>query len=128
MIRTENLDQNFHDDSQFQDCLSCGPEKLSEQTDNKVWACQHSRNGKRKHIEKDHLAVGLTEIHPINEVLHWHNAIKKELNEILEVAKKIQHSPEASELSSFHIRLQFISDICNFHRYSPLLVRYLCFF
>ena len=76
-------------------------------------------------LKPDDNAAGLTGIHPINEILHWHNAIKRELNEILEAAKKAQHSAEGSDLSTFHIRLQFIADICNFHRFRHILFRYL---
>ena len=47
--------------------------------------------GRENNIKPDDNAAGLNGIHPINEILHWHNAIKRELNEILEAAKKAQH-------------------------------------
>ncbi|KAL4362765.1 hypothetical protein GQ457_04G039080 [Hibiscus cannabinus] len=48
--------------------------------------------------------------HPINEILLWHNAIKRELNEMAEEARKIQLSGDFIDLSVFNERLQFIAE------------------
>lgn len=55
--------------------------------------------------------------HPINEILHWHNAIKQELEDIADEARKIELSGDFSDLTLFYERLQFIADVCIFHRY-----------
>lgn len=56
---------------------------------------------------------------PINELLYWHNAIRKELREFSEETRQIRTSkilPPAN-LSSFVERLQFLAEVCIFHRY-----------
>lgn len=77
---------------------------------------EHSRTGKRKHTESNCNGVD-TEAHPIDEILYWHNGIKNELSDIAEEARKIQLSGDFSDLSAFNTRLQFIADVCIFHRY-----------
>jgi hypothetical protein len=62
------------------------------------------------------------ETHPIDEILLWHNAIKRELNEIADEAKKIQSSGDFTNLSAFDERLQFIAEVCIFHRYFSFLL------
>ncbi|XP_076941700.1 zinc finger protein BRUTUS-like isoform X1 [Bidens hawaiensis] len=52
---------------------------------------------------------------PVDEILHWHKAIKKELIDIAEAARSIQLSGDFSDLSSFNKRLQFIAEVCIFH-------------
>ncbi|BFG21102.1 hypothetical protein CerSpe_073750 [Prunus speciosa] len=61
--------------------------------------------------------------HPIDTVMLWHNAIKRELNEILEEAKKI-HISEAYDLSVFGDKLHFIAEICIFHSVAESKVIY----
>ncbi|CAD5165963.1 unnamed protein product [Musa acuminata subsp. malaccensis] len=87
--------------------------------DTEKYACLSdlSRTGKRKHDEPDSKAIDLG-LYPIDEILHWHNAIRKELNEIAECARKIQLSGDLSDLSVFNTRLQFIADVCIFHSYA----------
>lgn len=111
------MGQNFCDDSQLQSCLSCGPGKLVDHTENHTCACGYSKIGKRKHTESEQSVVDFLGVHPIDEILHWHNAIRKELNDIAEEARKIQLSGDFSDLSAFNARLQFVADICIFHRY-----------
>ena len=53
---------------------------------------------------------------PIDEIIHWHNAIRKELKELAEEARRIQFSGDFSNLSSFNGRLQFLAEVCIFHR------------
>uniref|UniRef100_A0A6N2N359 Hemerythrin-like domain-containing protein n=2 Tax=Salix viminalis TaxID=40686 RepID=A0A6N2N359_SALVM len=78
-------------------------------------ACESSRMGKRKYMELNCDATLSTEFHPIDEILLWHNAIKRELNDITEAARSIQHSGDFSNLSSFNKRLEFIAEVCIFH-------------
>nr|XP_043627558.1 zinc finger protein BRUTUS [Erigeron canadensis] len=52
---------------------------------------------------------------PVDEILHWHKAIKKELIDIAEDARRIQLSGDFSDISAFNKRLQFIAEVCIFH-------------
>ncbi|CAI0454580.1 unnamed protein product [Linum tenue] len=79
------------------------------------YACEASGNGKRKYMELSSNVVGSTMPHPIDEILLWHNAIKRELTDISEAAKKVQLSEDSSDLSAFNKRLQFIAEVCIFH-------------
>ncbi|CAN6451570.1 unnamed protein product [Victoria cruziana] len=69
------------------------------------------RTGKRKQSD-DRDAGGPC---PIDEILHWHNAINRELKDIVEEARKIQLSGDFSDLSSFNEKMHFIADVCIFH-------------
>lgn len=55
---------------------------------------------------------------PINELYYWHNAIRKELKEFAEETRRIQVAGNLfpAELSSFVERLQFLAEVCIFHR------------
>ncbi|KAK4484224.1 hypothetical protein RD792_011447 [Penstemon davidsonii] len=53
--------------------------------------------------------------HPIDDILHWHKAIEKELNDIAEAARTIKLTGDFSDLSAFNRRLQFIAEVCIFH-------------
>lgn len=54
---------------------------------------------------------------PINELIYWHNAIRKELREFAEETRQIQSSGIIpANLSSFVERLQFLAEVCIFHR------------
>ncbi|XP_004299048.1 PREDICTED: uncharacterized protein LOC101308084 [Fragaria vesca subsp. vesca] len=77
-------------------------------------SCQSSKTCKRKRVElkSEHSSSMLN---PIDEMLLWHNAIKRELNDIAEAAKKIQLSGDFSDFSAFNKRLQFIAEVCIFH-------------
>lgn len=61
---------------------------------------------------------------PINELLYWHNAIRKELREFIEEARRIQLLGDMSHpnLSSFIERLRFLAEVCTFHRSHLLLL------
>ncbi|KAJ3695692.1 hypothetical protein LUZ60_001069 [Juncus effusus] len=78
---------------------------------------KHEKIGKRKHDEESEINISpiSDEFLPIDEILHWHKAIRKELNDISDEARKIQSSGDFSDLSSFNLRLQFIADVCIFH-------------
>ncbi|KAL3512235.1 hypothetical protein ACH5RR_024952 [Cinchona calisaya] len=78
-------------------------------------ACEPSRTGKRKYTVSVTDDSDLDGYHPINEILHWHNAIKQELEDIAGEARKIKLSGDFSDLAAFYERLQFIADVCIFH-------------
>ncbi|XVE58796.1 hypothetical protein DITRI_Ditri04bG0197700 [Diplodiscus trichospermus] len=77
--------------------------------------CKLSKTGKRKYLVPDCNVSETDGSDPMNEILLWHNAIKRELNEIAEEARKIQLSGDFSNLSVFNERLQFIAEVCIFH-------------
>ncbi|XP_050237589.1 zinc finger protein BRUTUS [Mercurialis annua] len=88
---------------------------MTHELDNVICPCEKYKIGKRKYLESSDVASDIVGIHPINEILLWHNAIKKELNEIAEEARKIQSSGDFTNLSAFDDRLQFIAEVCIFH-------------
>ncbi|KAH8491823.1 hypothetical protein H0E87_021430 [Populus deltoides] len=83
--------------------------------DKEKCTCKKSKTGKRKYLEPSNEDSDTMETHPIDEILLWHNAIKRELNEIADEAKKIQSSGDFTNLSAFDERLQFIAEVCIFH-------------
>ncbi|KAK1386960.1 hypothetical protein POM88_015138 [Heracleum sosnowskyi] len=58
---------------------------------------------------------------PLDELLHWHKAIKREVNDIVETTRTILLSGDFSDISTFNKRLEFISEVCIFHRYALIL-------
>ncbi|KAF3628022.1 putative HBS1-like protein-like [Capsicum annuum] len=74
--------------------------------------CESSSPGKRK-FGGD--TCDIDSGNPIDEVLHWHNAIKRELDEIAAEARRIELAGELSNLAPFNARLQFIAEVCIFH-------------
>ncbi|KDP29444.1 hypothetical protein JCGZ_18365 [Jatropha curcas] len=85
------------------------------QSKNTLCACESSRTGKRKYMELNCYPANSTIGHPIDEILLWHAAIRRELNDIAEAARMIQLSGDFSDLSAFNKRLQFIAEVCIFH-------------
>lgn len=85
-------------------------------------ACAPSKTTKRKHPESITVVSDDVTTHPIDEILLWHNAIKKELYELADQARKVQDSGDFTNLSSFNERLQFIAEVCIFHRYKHLVM------
>lgn len=78
--------------------------------------CKSSRSAKRDcPVLNCNLTVSTLDC-PIDEILHWHKAIKMELSDITEAARKITFSGDFSDLSAFNQRLQFIAEVCIFHR------------
>jgi zinc finger-like protein len=92
---------------------SCGNEDISGHTDKNRCSHEHSKVGKRKYAESSHCQLA---VHPIDEILWWHNAIRKELSDIVEETRRIQQSGDFSNISTFNARLRFIADVCIFHR------------
>ncbi|CAN6584895.1 unnamed protein product [Malus baccata var. baccata] len=102
------------DTPQFQCCVDFGASTSSQHMEKANPACE-CRTGKRKYVESSTDVSDTIEGHPINEILLWHNAIKRELNEIAEEARKIQQAGDFTNLSAFNERLQFIAEVCIFH-------------
>ncbi|KAL6010845.1 hypothetical protein ACLOJK_001287 [Asimina triloba] len=107
--------RNSKDDSQLQHCVNPEDGLLRDQSAKGQCACESSKSGKRKHLDSNCNIAGSLLVHPIDEILHWHNAIKRELNGIAEDARSIQFSGDLSDLSAFSERLQFIAEVCIFH-------------
>ncbi|XP_054812756.1 zinc finger protein BRUTUS-like isoform X2 [Prosopis cineraria] len=99
------------DHSQFQG--SCCP--LTHQIERVNCACEFTTTGKRKYSESSLDVSDISGTHPIDEILLWHNSIKKELSEIVVETRKIQLCGDFTNLSAFNERLQFISEVCIFH-------------
>ncbi|XAR72331.1 Ubiquitin--protein ligase [Bertholletia excelsa] len=78
-------------------------------------ASESSRTGKRKYLDQNCDLEDYPLAHPIDEILHWHDAIKRELSDITEAARRMRSSEDFSSLSAFNKRLQFIAEVCVFH-------------
>ncbi|MCD7451774.1 hypothetical protein HAX54_013422 [Datura stramonium] len=83
-------------------------------SENVKCVCESSSPGKRKFGLKCD-TCDTDSGNPIDEVLHWHNAIKRELDEIAAEARRIELAGELSSLAPFYARLQFIAEVCIFH-------------
>ncbi|KAF7819891.1 zinc finger protein BRUTUS-like isoform X1 [Senna tora] len=99
------------DQSQVQGCHR----PLTHQIEKVNCACESTTTGKRKYSESSLDVSDTAGTHPIDEILLWHNAIKKELSEIAVETRKIQLSGDFTNLSAFNERLQFIAEVCIFH-------------
>ncbi|KAJ1398314.1 Zinc finger, CHY-type [Sesbania bispinosa] len=77
--------------------------------------CGPSKTVKRKWVELSEDPNNSTLSCPLDELLLWHKAIKQELSDLAETARKMHLSEEFSDLSSFNGRLQFITEVCIFH-------------
>ncbi|EXB56897.1 Uncharacterized RING finger protein [Morus notabilis] len=109
-----NMLKSCHDDPQIQCCSNSGCSTLADSMDEAQRACE-CRTGKRKYLESRMDFSDTNGTHPINEILLWHKAIKRELNEIAKHARKIQRSGDFTNLSDFNSRLHFIAEVCIFH-------------
>ncbi|KMZ67425.1 hypothetical protein ZOSMA_269G00160 [Zostera marina] len=94
--------------------IDSGSSQFLKETNRRFSTFQSSKIGKRK-LSDSEIDDCDSLKHPINEILHWHNAIKRELQDIAKEARKIQHSGDFSNLAIFNTRLQFIADVCIFH-------------
>ncbi|XP_023920867.2 zinc finger protein BRUTUS [Quercus suber] len=110
-----NTAGSYVDNPQLRSCLDSNASTLASQLKKVNCACEFTRTGKRKYLESVTDVSETTGTHPINEILLWHNAIKRELNEIAKEARKIQLSGDFTNLSAFNERLQFIAEVCIFH-------------
>ena len=97
-------------------CQDAGTSNLNGHTEKVYCNCGHLKTGKRKSVELSCDPANSTISYPIDEIFLWHKAIKQELSDLADAARKIQLSEECSDLSSFNGRLQFITEVCMFHR------------
>lgn len=102
-------------------CEDSAPTALVSQREKGCYACYSLDVSKRKHMELNCDPTTCTSLSPIDEILLWHRAIKRELNDIAEAARKMQLSGD-SDLSAFYKRLHFIAEVCIYHRYSFICV------
>ncbi|KAK4409628.1 Zinc finger protein BRUTUS [Sesamum angolense] len=91
-----------------------GP-RLSSTTENGHCSCEFSRSAQSDLPLSDCNATSSSLYHPVDDILHWHKAIEKELNDIAEAARNIKLTGDFSDLSAFNKRLQFIAEVCIFH-------------
>ncbi|CAN4124837.1 unnamed protein product [Withania somnifera] len=85
---------------------------LIGQAENAPCPCESSR---REFLASNLNLKESTLSRPVDEILHWHKAIRKELNDITEAAREIKLRGDFSDLSAFNQRLQFIAEVCIFH-------------
>lgn len=126
----ENIQKSCEDNNPKDKGLDSGARTLISQTKSSKCACECLKTGKRKCLEPNNVTTASTLACPIDEILLWHKAIERELNDIAEAARKIQLCGDFSDLSAFNKRLLFIAEVCIFHRYFTLLsifVRYSLF-
>nr|KYP61562.1 putative RING finger protein C2F3.16 [Cajanus cajan] len=95
--------------------VRCSSRSLTNQVEKVNCVCESMTTGKRKYSGSMIDVSDTTGTHPIDEILFWHNAIKKELSEIAVEARKIQNSGDFTNLSAFNERFQFIAEVCIFH-------------
>ncbi|KAK6146853.1 hypothetical protein DH2020_020722 [Rehmannia glutinosa] len=88
---------------------SCG-----SRTENGHCSCETSQNAEGD-FRSDCNAITSSVCCPVDDILHWHKAIEKELNDIAEAARSINLTEDFSDLSAFNRRLQFIAEVCIFH-------------
>ncbi|KAJ9554122.1 hypothetical protein OSB04_018167 [Centaurea solstitialis] len=108
--------KNSEDDAKYQCSPNHGGSPLICQSEERHCACSSSRAKKRESFLRsicDSMDSPLDR--PVDEILHWHKAIKKELLDIADAARKIQLSGDFSDISAFNKRLQFIAEVCIFH-------------
>lgn len=105
------------EDSSFQCCLDSSSSMLPCKTSRAQCPCEGSKAGKRKYPELTEFEAPDAPMHPIDEIKIWHKSINKEMKEIADEARKIQLSGDFSDLSAFDERLQYIAEVCIFHRY-----------
>ncbi|CAK9149304.1 unnamed protein product [Ilex paraguariensis] len=113
--KINNKRKSCEDGCERQSYLDNGVSPLRSPIKKGHCACGSSRAGKRVCGE---LNCDLAESNlnrPVDEILHWHKAIKRELNDIAEAARGIELSGDFSHLSAFNKRLQFIAEVCIFH-------------
>ncbi|KAL6529216.1 hypothetical protein OROGR_014839 [Orobanche gracilis] len=84
-------------------------------TENGHCICESSRTAERDLLMSDCNAIRSSLYHPVDDILHWHKAIERELNDISETAKCVKLTEDFSDLSAFNRRLQFIAEVCIFH-------------
>ncbi|XP_042033069.1 zinc finger protein BRUTUS-like [Salvia splendens] len=94
----------------------CNKRKRSED-DPRLSSSSHASplTEKRDLLPSDCSVIRSSQYHPVDDILHWHKAIQKELIDIAEAARCIKFTGDFSDLSAFNRRLQFIAEVCIFH-------------
>ncbi|VAH63071.1 unnamed protein product [Triticum turgidum subsp. durum] len=90
----------------------CKDASFVNQAEKLIYPLEQSKVGHIKYTESNDCQA---DRHPIDEILYWHNAIRKELNDIAEETRRMQQSGDFADISAFNARLQFIADVCIFH-------------
>jgi zinc finger protein-like protein len=108
--------QNFADCNSERTC-GCEGAPFDEQGEKHICSDEEYKVGSGNCAKPND---GQADWHPIDDILHWHNAIRKELHDIAEETRRMQQSGDFSDISLFNERLQFIADVCIFHRYVDL--------
>ncbi|KAF8696068.1 hypothetical protein HU200_036956 [Digitaria exilis] len=85
---------------------------VQEQGEKHICSHQGSKLGSRNCAESND---GQVCMHPIDDILHWHNSIRMDLHDIADETRKVQQSGDFSDISAFNERLQFIADVCIYH-------------
>ncbi|KAG8077594.1 hypothetical protein GUJ93_ZPchr0007g4945 [Zizania palustris] len=98
--------------SNLEASCDCKDASSIDQADNHICSHEESNVGNKKYVDSIGVRV---DRHPIDEILYWHNAIRKELNDIVEETRRMQQSGDFSDISAFNARLQFVADVCIFH-------------
>jgi zinc finger-like protein len=82
-----------------------------------TWALDGESSVIKEDLQNKSLKSGPL-VSPLKELLYWHNAIRKELQEIAKEAAQIQSLGALSpaKLTAFIERSQFLADVCNFQR------------
>ncbi|KAL8531722.1 hypothetical protein ACS0TY_008353 [Phlomoides rotata] len=83
-------------------------------TANGCCSCESSENAEGDFLS-DCNAIRSSQYCPVDNILHWHKAIEKELNDIAETARSIKLTGDFSFLSTINKRLQFIVEVCIFY-------------
>lgn len=106
-VKTNNKRKRFEDDPR------CSNSSISTD-ENGCCACESSSTAERSPLSNcDDMRSTL--YCPVDDILYWHNAIEKELNDIAEAARAIKLTGDFQDLSAFNRRLQFIAEVCIFH-------------
>ncbi|XP_047940642.1 zinc finger protein BRUTUS-like [Salvia hispanica] len=94
----------------------CNKRKRSED-DPRLSSSSHASpsTNERDLLPSDCTATRSLQYHPVDDILHWHKAIQKELIDIADAARSIKFTGDFSDLSAFNRRLQFIAEVCIFH-------------
>ena len=100
------------------------PPLMASPSMNERDANTHRRGSKRSANDMQEVidcSHGRLDKYPINDLLLWHNAIRKELRDFAEATRKLRLSAcdFSADISNIRDKLQFITEICAFHRFAP---------
>ncbi|KAL6130268.1 hypothetical protein ACLB2K_068649 [Fragaria x ananassa] len=114
---------------QLYKCLSTvvPAEKLLQQVIFSLMEGKDNCSGTKAGRDDDtNYAAKLNGVHPIDDILLWHNAIEAELNETLAEAKRMPIAGAVTnyDLPACYDRLQFIAEICMFHSIAEETILY----